>query len=206
MVHIESVSSQARQDLATLVPTGILQGFYLAGGTGLALHLGHRESIDLDFFSATAFSEDTYLSRITAAGSFSLDLKETSTVSGRFGKTLISLIAYAYPLLEKTMPWGGIEVASVLDIACMKLDAASTRGSKKDFIDLYAITHVGGYALSDLLLAFQKKFAHIEYNLMHIKKSLVYFVDAEGDPMPIMHADIAWEEVKRFFEQEVPKL
>ena len=102
MVHIESISKQAREDLATLVPTGILNGFYLAGGTGLALHLGHRESIDLDFFSATTFNEATYLTRLSAAGSFSLDLKESSTVTGRFGKTLVSLMAYEYPFLEPT--------------------------------------------------------------------------------------------------------
>ena len=206
MVHIESISSQAREDLATLVPTGILEGFYLAGGTGLALHLGHRESIDLDFFSTKAFNENTYLSRINKAEVFTLDLKESSTLTGRFGKTLLSLIAYEYPLLEPTLHWQGIEVASIIDIACMKLDAAASRGTKKDFIDLFAITHIGGYTLVDLLSAFQKKYASIQYNLMHIKKSLVYFADAESDPMPIMHADIKWEDVKESFEQQVPKL
>ena len=206
MVHIESISHQAREDLATLIPTGILGGFYLAGGTGLALHLGHRESIDLDFFNPKAFNEDTYLSRIKEAGAFMLDLKEASTVSGRFGKTLLSLMAYEYPLIEPTVPWQGIEIASIIDIACMKLDAAASRGTKKDFIDLFAITHSGGYALADLVSAFRKKYTSIQYNLMHIKKGLVYFVDAESDPMPIMHMDINWSDVKQYFEQEVPKL
>lgn len=206
MVHVESVSSATRADLATLKQANILKGFYLAGGTGLALHFGHRESIDLDFFSQDAFNEEEALSTISSVGTYSLDKKEKGTLTGRFGSTLLSFFHYPYTLLEPTTPWENIEIASVLDIACMKLDAAATRGTKKDFIDLYVITHQGGYALPDLLAAFERKFAKVSYNLMHIKKSLVYFADAEADPIPKMHTPVDWEEIKKFFEREVPKL
>ena len=206
MVHLESIAKDARRDLATLVPTGILNGFYLAGGTGLALHLGHRESIDLDFFRVEAFDENSYLTKITNAGSYMLDKKETGTLTGRFDSTLLSFFHYPFPLLEPTISWEGIEIVSMIDIACMKLDAASTRGTKKDFIDLYAIIHLGNRSLSSLLEAFGRKYASISYNLMHVKKSLVYFADAEADAMPTMHVDIAWNDVKSFFELEVPKL
>lgn len=206
MVHIESIAKDARRDLATLVPTGILGGFYLAGGTGLALHFGHRESIDLDFFRPDAFDENIYLNRIAEAGSYALDKKETGTLTGRFNSTLFSLFHYPYELIEPTASWEGIEIASVLDIACMKLDAASTRGTKKDFVDLYVILHQGGYTLSDLLTAFERKYARVQYNLMHVKKSLVYFADAESDPMPLMHIPLEWKTVTDFFEHDVPKL
>ncbi len=206
MVHTESVNSATRGDLATLNRAHILDGFYLAGGTGLALHLGHRESIDLDFFRQDNFNEDRHLTDISALGNFSVDKKEVGTLTGKFESTLLSLFHYAYPLLESTVRWEGIEIASVIDIACMKLDAASTRGTKKDFIDLYAIIRRGSKTLPDLLKAFSNKYASVSYNLMHIKKSLVFFADAESDPMPKMHADIQWEEVKSFFEKEVPKL
>ncbi len=206
MVYVESIAQDARRDLATLVPTGILQDFYLAGGTGLALHFGHRESIDLDFFRTDIFDENAYLNKISAAGSYSLDKKETGTLTGRFNSTQLSLFHYPYELIEPTTSWEGIEIASVLDIACMKLDAASTRGTKKDFIDLYVITHQGGYALPDLLAAFERKYARVQYNLMHIKKSLVFFADAKTDPMPRMHIPLEWKTVTDFFEHDVPKL
>lgn len=206
MVYPASVNSATRGDLAALIKAHILDGFYLAGGTGLALHFGHRESIDLDFFRSDAFDENIYLNRITGAGSYALDKKETGTLTGKFDSTLLSLFHYPYPLLEPTISWEGIEIASVLDIACMKLDAASTRGTKKDFIDLYTIVHFGKKPLPVLLEAFSRKYASVSYNLMHVKKSLVYFADAEADAIPKMHADIAWQDVKSFFESEVPKL
>lgn len=206
MVYAESVNPATRGDLATLNKARILDRFYLAGGTGLALHLGHRESIDLDFFRCDEFDEGRLLADISVLGNFSVDKKERGTLTGKFGSTLLSLFHYPYPLLEPTTQWEDIEIASIIDIACMKLDAASTRGTKKDFIDLYAIIHIGGKTLTELFEAFSRKYASISFNLMHIKKSLVFFEDAEPDAMPKMHADIAWKNVKQFFENAVPKL
>ena len=206
MVYEESISADAQRDLATLTPSGILKGFYLAGGTGLALHFGHRESIDLDFFRADSFDQDRMLADVMKLGSFSLDLKEIGTLTGKFNATLLSFFHYPYPLLEPTMAWNGIEIASVIDIACMKLDAAATRGSKKDFIDLYYIARTNGYSLKDLLAAFERKYKDIQYNLMHIKKSLVFFDEAEADAMPTMLIPTDWEAVKRFFVEQTPKL
>src|SRR3989338_9590962 len=185
MVHEESVNPATRGDLAALIKSGILKGFYLAGGTGLALHFGHRESFDLDFFCENNFNEDQKLAAISSIGNYSLEKKETGTLTGNFQNTMLSFFYYPYPLLESSTMWDEIEIASVIDIACMKLDAAATRGSKKDFIDLYMITQQGGYALSQLLIAFGRKYARVQYNLMHVKKSLVYFADAESDPMPL---------------------
>lgn len=206
MVYGDTISKQARKDLEILVSSGLLKNFYLAGGTGLALHLGHRESVDLDFFSQDKFDENRYLENIPTLGSFELQNKETHTLTGRFNNTLLTLLHYGYPLLEKTTRWEGIEIGSVIDIACMKLDAAATRGSKKDFIDIYFILKNGGHTFADLFSAFSRKYAEVNYNLMHIKKSLVYFANAESDPMPLMHIPTDWNAVKKFFESEVLKI
>ena len=53
---------------------------------------------------------------------------------------------------------------------------------------------------------FQEKYAAVNYNLLHVKKSLVYFDDAEGDPLPDMHVPIQWNEVKEFFKSEAVRL
>jgi hypothetical protein len=81
------------------------------------------------------------------------------------------------------------------DIAAMKIDAVSSRGSKKDFIDIYFLLEK--YSLSDLLEIFEKKYAAIKFNRVHILKSLSYFEDAESEPMPIMLKPISWEDVKK---------
>ena len=206
MVNLESIPSPTQDDLEILAKTALLKDFYLAGGTGLATYLNHRDSIDLDFFSLHEFNENQLVAELAQAGTFALSVKEQGTVSGSFRETLVSFFHYPYPLLEKPVETRNVSIASIRDIACMKLDAASSRGTKKDFIDLYCIVHMTNHALPELLVSFSQKFAIIKYNLMHIKKSLLYFADAEQDPMPLMRMPLAWETVRTFFEKEVPKL
>jgi hypothetical protein len=86
----------------------------------------------------------------------------------------------------------------------MKLDALSSRGTKRDLVDLYCIAKQ--LPLPEMLALFQKKYASVHYNLLHIKKSLVYFDDAEGDPLPDMRVPVQWSEVKEFFKREAVHL
>lgn len=87
----------------------------------------------------------------------------------------------------------------------MKIDAIATRGAKRDFIDLYFIGQ-SGYQLEQLLDIYDKKYKNLATAKMHIVKSLIYFDDAESDEMPKMLKKVAWEDVKKYFENEVKKL
>ena len=173
--------------------------FYLAGGTGLALQLGHRLSADFDFFSKKNFDEARILRELAETKSFSLEKRDIQTVIGTFKKTKIALFYYPYPLLKDTLTQDGIKTASVLDIACMKIEAISSRGTKRDFIDLYEAAKQ--IPIKELLLQFETKYSSLKYNMMHIKKSLLYFNDAEDEPMPKMLTRVSWKEVKYFFKK-----
>ena len=100
---------------------------------------------------------------------------------------------------------GGILVADIVDIACMKIDTVAKRGAKRDFVDIYFILKEIA-PLSDLLKMLTQKYASVNYNMTHIKKGLVYFEDAERDPMPNMIKALDWGELKRFFQQEIAKI
>ena len=95
-------------------------------------------------------------------------------------------------------------MADIKDIACMKLDAISTRGTKRDFIDLYFILQ--NEALTDVLKWFEQKYKGLQYNLTHIVKSLTYFEDAEKEVMPKMLIDVSWLQIKQFFKEETENL
>jgi len=96
-------------------------------------------------------------------------------------------------------------MADIRDIAAMKIDAIATRGAKRDFIDLYFICKAG-YQLAEILDFYNKKYGELASNLIHIQKSLVFFNDAEPDEAPRMLKEIGWDEVKKYFENEVKKL
>lgn len=189
--------------LATLGSNRLLTKFYLAGGTALALQLGHRKSIDLDFFIPTTFSTKKLKAQLRTIATCTIVLEEEDTLIVNFSGTKASFFTYRYPMLYALRKEYSAKLADIRDIACMKLDAVAGRGSKKDFVDLYFLLQQ--YSLTELLRLFEKKYASASYNLAHILKSLVYFRDADKEAMPYMFTSVLWKEVKRSIEQNVKK-
>lgn len=181
--------------------------FYLAGGTALALRLGHRISLDLDLFSAKNALDTgqrrALLEILAASGPLKIKEEKDGTCHLDLGGTSVSLFHYDYPSLEHSQSWRGLAVASLEDIAAMKLSAVLGRGSKKDFIDLHALCRRLG--LDRIMAAAGQKFPrHADFPLQ-AARALIYFEDAEKEPLPIMLSPVAWENVKSYFEAAIPK-
>ena len=178
---------------------------YLAGGTALALHLGHRLSIDLDFFTLKEFNEDSISNLLKNTGHFTLNRTDWQALIGTFETVKFSLFFYKYPLLEAPEIFlTKTPVASLQDIAAMKIGAISRRGTRRDFIDLYFLTEI--FPLKKTVNFYDKKYQDLASQRTHILKSLVYFADAEGEPMPEMLKPANWLKIKEFFISEVRKL
>ena len=173
----------------------LTEDFYLAGGTALAIHLGHRLSVDLDWFSAKNFSHQTLKETLSQVGHFELRAEDEGTIHGLLDGVRVSFLRYPYPLEFPAIDFMDARLADERDIAAMKLDAVSSRGSRKDFIDLHFL--LKKYPLAELWTIFEKKYAGIQFNKLHILKSLTYFEEAETEPMPVMLVPVAWEEVKK---------
>jgi hypothetical protein len=202
--HRETVDAGVERTLRDLHNVPILTSFYLAGGTGLALRLGHRRSADLDFFHGENFNEDSVLQKLQHLEGFALASKEPGTIYASIRKTKVSLITYAYPILFPFQAFLGVNVADSRDIGCMKISAIASRGTKRDFVDLYCLAQE--YDLKQMLGWFTRKFSQTNYSMPHILKSLCYFEEAEQDPLPQMLLSLSWEEVKQFFAREAPRL
>ena len=200
--HRKVIAGATDETLQHLLRVKLLDGFYLAGGTGLALQFGHRLSHDLDFFASTLFDEDALLQRLQGQPNLSLAAKAPHTLHLTIGGTKVSFLGYAYPLLFPLSQFSGVAVAEPRDIACMKISALASRGAKRDFVDLFfASQHFG---LEELLRLFALKYRG--YSKIHVLKSLTFFDDAEKDPMPQMLVPLEWERVKQFFQGEAPGL
>ena len=170
-----------------------LKDFYLAGGTGLALQIGHRRSVDFDFFSQKSINNEHISRNLSDIGLFKKLSEAKDTLYGVLDGVRVSFISYNYPLIGKLITEESMQIASLEDIACMKLSAIASRGTKKDLIDIYFLLRI--YSLETLFKLFEKKYAISDYQYM-LLKSLIYFEDAENDPMPVMLIDIDWEDVK----------
>lgn len=182
-----------------------IKNSYLAGGTALALQLGHRISVDLDFFAQEEFDEAEIATKLASLSKFVAEGTAKWTVWGKIGQTRFSLFYYEYPLLEPPSSFEKIRLASLVDIAAMKIHAIEDRGTKRDFVDVYFLSQK--YSLEEMLGFYQKKYSVLEDHLYSILRSLDYFEDAEKEnQMPKMLIDVNWEEIKKYFQKETHRL
>ncbi|MBU3978494.1 nucleotidyl transferase AbiEii/AbiGii toxin family protein [Patescibacteria group bacterium] len=174
---------------------------YLAGGTALALQIGHRISVDLDFFTQEEFNEIELSAKLALLPEFIQDGTAKWTVWGKIGETKLSIFYYKYPLLGHTLPFEGLQLASLADITAMKIHAIEDRGTKRDFIDAYFLAKK--YSVEEMLDFYQKKYGVLEDHMYAILRSLDYFEDADQESeMPKMLIDVSWEKVKEYFRKE----
>jgi hypothetical protein len=182
------------------------RGFYLAGGSALCLHLAHRRSVDLDLFSETDFDPEQLLREMVAKGvAVESPRSKPSTLWFDLEGVPISLMRFQYPTLRAPESSLDFPVASLEDIAAMKVEAIASRGARKDFVDLYLICQEG-LGLTGALSAFERRFASAKPDVLHRLKALTYFEDAEREPELVMLRPVEWRDVRAFFEREVQDL
>ena len=200
------LSKNAQDALALLGRSRVLpEKTYLAGGSALALHYGHRISVDFDFFTPVVFKENNIIQQLRKIGNFEMAEKHKNTILGDFNKVKFSLFKYDYPLVFSPINYLGIEIARPEDIAAMKLVAIMDRGTIKDFIDVYFLIK-NGVSLEQSFHYYNKKYKNLANNIYSIIKSLTYFDDADLKEMPEMVEKIDWKTVKKFFQKEVVTL
>lgn len=203
MFYKEAVSQETLAVWQKIAASPLAESFYLAGGTALAVQLGHRQSIDLDFFSDKEWAGDEIKRRLAGLGKFEVVSEAPDTLHGLLDGVRVSFFRYYQALLFSAVLFEGLKLADERDIAAMKINAISSRGSKKDFIDLFFL--LKKYSLQDVFDFFENKFKGVNYNKLHILKSLTYFEEAEDEPMPIMMEKVGWGEVKRAISNQAIK-
>ena len=184
MFHYEILDTTRRRLLPKIAEIG--GGFYLAGGTALALQFGHRDSVDFDFFFIGDIDTTKLYEKcetVFAGENLEKTQEEKNTLSLTIAKDVrLSFFGYHYQLIDTPINSENLSLASPLDIGAMKLSAITGRSTMKDYVDLYFILQT--ISLPELLSATSKKFPTLDQNL--ILKSLVYFSDIETEPILFM--------------------
>jgi predicted nucleotidyltransferase component of viral defense system len=175
-------------------PPKFLNDFYLSGGTALSLQIGHRESEDLDFFSQKTFDPEKLQQELMKLGNLTDTELDQGTLNTFLNGVKLQFLEYPYRMIKPLVIWQSLQLSSVEDIACTKLQTIAMRGSKKDFVDLYFLLQ--RYQLKQLFEWLEEKYQGVDYNQSFILKSLIYFKDAQKQPMPRMLQPVTWEKVK----------
>ena len=176
----------------------------MAGDTALALQLGHRQSADFDFFSQEDFDEAEMAQKLQSLGQYIPEQQAPKTMIGTFNQVKISLFHYKYPLVSDQIDCLGLKLASMQDIAAMKMAATLGRAIKKDYVDIYFLIK-DHFPLEKMLDLYDQKYSNLEINRFALTKGLQYFEDAEITEMPIMFEEVNWEAVKEFLRSKAKK-
>lgn len=178
MLYTETVKGTTLELLKKLEAESIMSEFNLAGGTSLALYLGHRISIDLDLFTPLAFDVRKMQSFLQNEYGFRTDFMGKNTLKGSINDVKVDCITYSYDYLEKPYRESDIRLYSMADIIAMKLAAITDNGSRlKDFIDIAFLST--RFSFSSMLRFYERKFPNS--NIIIPFKAITYFDDIDFD-------------------------
>ncbi len=205
-----ALREQTRTALARVAERAWSEDFYLAGSAALTLYCDHRTVRDFDLMSATnrLASPDR---RDLLSDLLEMD-PECRVETARDGYMFVRLTAdvglrffyYPYPLIEPEQSALGIHVASALDLALMKLGAIISRGTRRDFVDLYLLSK--RLPLAEVLARSGDKFGHVRDFHLQALKGLADLSLTENDPMPRLEEPLEWAEVQAWLSTQVRTL
>ena len=206
----KAISDPLWELLRRLNPIPDMVFSYLGGGTALSLQLGHRKSDDLDFFVTEGFDDLSFKKNIQIEGLDVLVLNQTSSHTEMMIHSIkVDLIKERIPLkfpLKTIHPQTeNIKMADPRDIGRMKLMSIGSRGSKKDFVDLYCLTREI-ITLESLITMAMEENRGIKYSKLLFLKGLLDFEEAEREGDLTMIWDVGWEEVKSALIKDVKKI
>ena len=172
-----------------------LTDFVLVGGTALALQIGHRDSIDLDMFTKNPFEAnelDTYLKDNYG---FNQDYLRNNTLKGDIEGVKVDLMTHGYPNVQKDLLVEGVRMASLPDIAAMKLNAIVGNGTRiKDFIDVAYLSST--LSLNDMQKAYSTKYP--ASNPVMASKALNFHEDINlKEPIKMIEGSLKWVLVEK---------
>jgi hypothetical protein len=202
--HADILTAVQKKALRRLGPFAIREGFYLGGGTAVALQLGHRRSVHFDWFTSEHLADPLRLAASLAQEKipFATGQIERGTLYGSLYRVRVSFFDYAYPMLKPALSWKDYScpLASLADLSCMKLAAIAQRGARKDFVDIYALGKKT-FTLTDMLAFYRRKYD--VQDIGHILYGLSYLDQAEKERMPRMIWNVEWKEIRKTIQSWV---
>jgi predicted nucleotidyltransferase component of viral defense system len=202
MLQTQTVVPELVELLKKIMKEEIFSNYFLVGGTSLALQIGHRNSVDIDLFGNQEINHDFFFKQLNTFGKTEISKSSKNILITEVEGIKVDFVNYQYQLLENPIEIDGIRMLSKKDIAAMKLNAITGRGSKKDFIDLYFLLQE--FSLKQMIGFYNQKYFDGSEFLLY--KSLNYFEEADIQPQPKVFKEFDWDEAKKYILGEVKKL
>lgn len=207
LAHADALAPASRAALRRLAAVPALGDMYLAGSAALALYLGHRPVTNLDWMTASnrllaADRRDLLEALLAGDGELRVETARDGYLYARTGDGVgLKFFYYPYPLIASEQELHGLWVASLVDLALMKLGAIISRGTKRDFVDFYLLSRV--MTLEAVLERASDKFGHVHDFPLQALKGLADDSLTAGEPMPRLRTELSWATVRDTLAREV---
>jgi len=193
---------------AALFPTlSRFRGFYLAGGTALALQIGHRVSVDFDLFCDDAIPRSVFerVQRVFAGAELSPLVNNADELTVLVNGVKITFLTYPFPAREPFVRYDDVLLLSVREIATTKAYTIGRRGSFKDYVDLYFVIAEERATLAGIIAGAERKFG-ADFNSRLFLEQLVYLADLDDTEVQFIKPVVTAEEIQTFFEERIREI
>ncbi|MFA6404403.1 MAG: nucleotidyl transferase AbiEii/AbiGii toxin family protein [Candidatus Paceibacterota bacterium] len=200
-MHDEVLTKEA----ASILPSfDRFEGFYLVGGTALALQIGHRISVDFDFFSFAPLPDGLLrkIKRVFGNQQISVTYSAPEQLNLTIEGVKVTFFNYPYQNIYPLIPYKWINMASVAEIALMKAFSIGKRLSYKDYIDWYFLLSGKRVSLEEVIKGAEKKFG-ADFNDRLFLGQLVSMEDVSIQKIDFLEEEISKENVAKLLESEV---
>lgn len=203
-MHQEVITSKAKQIFDRL---SHFPNFYLAGGTGLALQLGHRISVDFDLFWRKNIPNDllSKVRRVFKNFKIKVVVNHPEQLTTIMGGINTSFVKYPFPVISKFIEHQEIKIVPPLEIAAMKAYALGRRATLKDYVDLYFILKEKTNSLEEIIALSEKKYGS-EFDPRLFLEQLIYLKDVEEIEIEFLKERVITSDIEKFLEGEVRKI
>ena len=196
-MHREVLTNRAAELFPALTQ---FSGFYLAGGTGLALQIGHRLSVDFDLFSANGIKRSLLAKVETAfpgAPTIAPLVNNTDELTVLVNDVKLTLLKYPFPTFDPFFDCEGVPILSVREIAATKAYTIGRRGAYKDYVDLYFVLAEGRATLAEIIELAERKFG-VDFNPRLFLEQIVFLDDVEDADVRILRTAVTRSDILEF--------
>jgi hypothetical protein len=203
-MHTEALTKEGLQLFPALVA---FDDFYLAGGTALALQIGHRHSVDFDLFSNDPIDQTllTKVGRVFPSFPVQPVINNRDQLTAFIGSVKLTFLSYPFPLIEPFVSVEGLRMLSVKEIGATKAYTIGRRGTYKDYADLYFIIAEHHASLEEIIAMAERKFRH-EFNSRLFAEQLLFLDDVQDYDIDFLKQPVAAADITEFFRDRIREL
>lgn len=197
----KEILSEKQQELLPLIKQ-FSKEYYLAGGTAVALHIGHRRSIDFDLFKFSSVNHKKNIDKIAGSRlAYEVTWREAGQMNVTVGDVKMTFLEYPFRIEARKKFEDIIRVPELIDLAAMKAYALGRRSKWKDYVDLYFILK-SYFSISQISARASEIFDQL-FSEKLFRTQLNYFDDVDySEQIEYVDAPVPEEEIRAFLNEK----